>query len=272
MISNRVKYLLDFGFGDGSINFIHGSKGGHYSYKLTHSVKQLDYLQHKMGILEDLGFTGHFYQYTRVLNGKEYGVCDYALHVDPDIATAHKYLINKGRKAVDKHLLSVMDARSLAYWYLDDGSPNKTNKSSSSPGNGFRYYYTYAVPKLSQFRLYSFCFTREEHDLLRDWFYEKFNISVLYVNCKRDGLYLKIANLDDRKRFIDVVSPFIPNCMSYKIDGLLSYSGIEPIKVEKKEICIHGERLNEETPTDLSEDDAIVQDVQSFTGDFETAA
>ena len=261
MISNRVKYLIDFCIGDGHIHFTPGIKGGHYAYVMTHCYKQRDYLRHKADILESLGFTGHWSDSERALNGKMFKQSTYALHVDPDLSTAYKYLINKGRKAIDKNLLSVMDERTLAYFYLDDGSPNKSNKSSSSPGNGFRYYYTYPIQKLSQFRLYTYSFTLEEHRLLQSWFYEKFDIEAHLVTGTRDGLYLKISTLEDRNKFINLVKPYIPECMKYKIDGTLSFFGIKPIKIEKKEIDTHGERLSEETPTDDSEGDAIVQDV-----------
>ena len=180
MISDRIKYLLDFCIGDGHLGkymYSSGVRGGEgsYHYKLTHSKKQREYLFHKIGILNKLGFTGRLDEYEKSLNGKKFPMCEYNVHSDDDIKAAFKHIINKGRKAIDKHLLSIFDARSLAYWYLDDGSPNKTSKSSSSPGNGFRYYYTYPVPKLSQFRLYTYSFTLEEQNLIVGWMKEKFD-------------------------------------------------------------------------------------------------
>jgi hypothetical protein len=264
MISDRIKYLIDFCIGDGHLaNYMYSSGTrngqGSFVYKLTHCYKQREYLFHKIRILENLGFTGRLNEYKKSLNGKLFPMYEYTLHSDDDIKAAHKHIINKGRKAIDKHLLSILDARSLAYWYLDDGSSNKTNKSSSSPGNGFRYYYTYPIPKLSHFSLYTYSFTLEEHALIIEWLQNKFDIGATLVNAKRDGLYIKISELSERQKFINIIEQYVPVSMKYKIDGVLSYSGIEPIKIEKKFI-IHGERPNDETPTDLSEEDAMAQD------------
>ena len=259
MISDRIKYLIDFCIGDGHIYHVPGGRGGCYQYKLTHCFKQREYLFHKIGILERLGFTGRLHEYEKALNGKLFPMAEYTVHADPDLSAAEKWIINKGRKAIDKHLLSVLDERTLAYWYLDDGSPNKSNKSSTTSGNGFRYYYTYPIPKLNQFRLYTYAFTLEEHKLIIDWAKEKFDLNFLLVNCTRDGLYLKINQLVERQKFIKLVEKHIPECMKYKIEGVLSYDGIDPIDVKK--VSIRGERLNEETPTEFSEEDATVQDV-----------
>lgn len=257
MISVELKMLIDFVLGDGSIhNYMYSSGkrngNGTYIYKLEHSIKQKEYLWHKIGKLERLGFTGHFRENKKVLKGKEYTTLSYVLHNNEYIKQASKWVLNKNRKTIDKHLLSVLDARSLAYWYMDDGSSNKTNKSSSSPGNGYRYYYTYPVSKLSQIRLYTYAFTLEENNLIVDWAEKKFGIIFKIIDSKRDGYYLKISDFENRKRFIETVKPFIIPAMLYKIDGILSYEGIKPIDIQRK-------RLNEGTPTDNSEEDATVQ-------------
>ena len=257
MISKELKTLIDFAIGDGHIaNYMYSSGKrngkGSFHYKIEQSIKQKDYFLHKKEKLESLGFTGKMRENKKVLKGKEYTTISFELHVNDYIKTAAKWIINKKRKAIDKHLLSVLDAESLAYWYMDDGSANKSCKSSSSPGNGFRYYYTYPVPKLSQIRLYTYAFTLEENTLIVEWLKNRFDLEFNIINGTRDGPYLKTSALEQRKKFIDVVKPYIIPSMTYKIDGVLSYNGISPITVYRK-------RLSEETPTDNAEEDAIVQ-------------
>ena len=229
MISNRIKYLLDFCIGDGHLGrymYSSGSRGGEggYHYKLTHSFKQREYLMHKIGILTKLGFSGRLDEYEKSLNGKLFPLCEYIVHIDPDIKTAYKYIINKGRKAIDKHLLRIFDARSLAYWYLDDGSPNKTTKSSSSPGNGYRYYYTYPVQKLSQMRLYTYSFSFQEQSLIKDWLKEKFDINASLVN-GRDGMYIKVCDINERKKFISTIESYVTDMYGIQNKRFIKFSG-----------------------------------------------
>ena len=259
MISKELKTLIDFCIGDGCVQNHRYSSGtrngeGGYYYKLEQSIKQLDYLNHKVDRLESLGFTGLIRKNKKVLNSKEHTTISYQVHINEYIKQCYKWIMNNNRKSIDKHLLSVLDAESLAYWYMDDGSANKESKSSSSPGNGYRYYYTYAEPKLSQIRLYTYAFTEEENILIINWAKEKFNLNFLLVNGNRDGFYLKLSQLDERKKFIEVVKPYIIPSMEYKITGLLSYNGVAPIDTYRK-------RLNEKTPTVFTEEDATVQEL-----------
>lgn len=245
MINNKLKTLIDFAIGNG-----HCMKyAANYHYKIEHSTKQREYFEHKRDILLELGFTGWERVNDKVLKGKLYHTVSFNLHMDDDIKTVFKYIVNKGRKAIDKHLLNNLDARSLAYWYMDDGSASKSCKSCSSPGNGIRYYYTYPVPKINRINLYTYAFTVEENQLIINWLIENFDIHAKIILSKRDGPYLTVAPKEERLKFISVVKPYIIPSMQYKIEGVQSYEGIKPINVEQK-------RLSEEAPHE--EDDATV--------------
>lgn len=255
MISDRLKYLIDFCIGDGHISYYDSRRS--YIYKLEHSIKQKDYFLHKCTILENLGFSGRYNEYIKILNGKEYKTLCFVLHIDDDIKSAYKWIINKGHKEIDNHLLSIMDDRTLAYWFMDDGSSNKISKSSSLPGNGYRYYYTYPVVKIQKFSLYTYQFSYKTQELITDWLYNKFNILANIQRSNRDGYYIDITKMEQKQRFIDVIKKYIIPSMQYKINGLLSYKDIKPISIYRK-------RLNENAPLN-KEDDATVQ------GTFEPA-
>ena len=237
MIENeRVQTLVEFAVGDGHIQ-----KYNSYHYKIEHSTKQRDYFNHKRDILLDLGFTGWERENQKVVKGKEYHTVSFCLHVDDDIKTAYKYVINKGRKAIDNKILRSFGARALAYWYMDDGTASKSCKSSSSPGNGIRYYYTYPKPKISSLKLYTYAFTVEENNLILKWLKNKFDINAFVYISKRDGPFIKISKREEREKFIDTVEPYVIPSMRYKVEGLQSYKGISPINVRQK-------RLSEEAP------------------------
>lgn len=247
-MNEQVKVLIDFALGDGHIQR-YGTK---YHYKLEHSIKQMDYFRHKVDILKSLGFTGWERKNEKVVKGKLYYTVSFNLHINGAIKTAYKYIINKGRKAIDRKLLKIADDRTLAYWYMDDGSANKTHKNTSSPGNGYRYYYTYPKPKLSKIRLYTYAFTFEEQLLIQKWLLSEFKIDSRLVHSKRDGIFIVVSRLEDRKQFIKTIKPFIISSMEYKISGLLSYQGIKPTNVCRK-------RLSERTPTNKVKGEATVQ-------------
>lgn len=247
-MDEQVKVLIDFALGDGHIQ----KYGGSYHYKLEHSTKQTEYFRHKVDVLKSLGFTGKERINEKVLGGKLHHTISFVVHVNDAMKTAYKYIVNNGRKSIDKKLISSLDAKTLAYWYMDDGSADKSSKSTSSPGNGYRYYYTYPIPKLSKMRLYTYNFTNDEQKLIQNWLVEKFNINSNLVTSKRDGTFIAVNKLEDRENFINTIKPYVIPSMNYKISGLLSYSGIAPIDICRK-------RLSEETPNDSVEDEAIVQ-------------
>jgi hypothetical protein len=242
MISNRLKYLIDFAIGDGHI----AKYEGKFHYKLEHSTKASEYFYHKVGILKELGFTGLERTNERVLGGKVHHTISFVVHIDDDIRTAYKYVVNDGRKRIDKHLLKNLDARSLAYWYMDDGSANKSRYSTSSPCNGYRYYYEYPIPKVQCLSLYTYQFPLEEQELIQEWLLKNFDIHTTLVNSRGVGYYIKASKLEDKQTFVETVKPFIIPSMQYKIEGLFSYTGIKAINVHRK-------RLSEKAPQVVDE-------------------
>lgn len=88
----------------------------------------------------------------------------------------------------------ILTARSLAYWFMDDGS--KTTR-----GSGY-FLHTYA-------------FTTEEHELLVKILSIKFGLVVSFVS-NADGRRLHIKS-ESSSLFRSLVSPFIVPCMSYKL-------------------------------------------------------
>lgn len=234
MIPENIKCIIDFTLGDGYISYIETGKR-QARLKIDHSIKQREYLWHKIEVLNSYGFYGHESIQTRVIKGKEYQTVSYVTKVYPEITTAHKWMYNSGRKAIDNALIRQLDAKSLAYWFMDDGSGPKTYRSSSIV-NGKRYTYKYSEPKIERYTLATYNCTRDELQLIQNWLFQKYNIITHVKLDKRAktclGAFLSIDNIDNKDIFRSIIQPYIIPSMKYKIEGAHTFKGIHYSQVE----------------------------------------
>lgn len=110
-----------------------------------------------------------------------------------------------GRKALPVNFETMLSPRTLAIWFMDDGD-KKTSKV-------LRGYYC----SDTGMRIATSCFNREEHRRMIDVFSSQFRID---ANYKREGKYLRLyipATNGNSKKFADLIRPFMPDCMRYKI-------------------------------------------------------
>lgn len=250
-----VRTLIDFTLGDGSIQKYKETHNA--TFKMEHSIKQREYLWHKIDVLRQLGLEGKEAFSTRTLKNREaaYDMCSCVFRQHPAINTAYKWSYNKGRKAIDKALINQLDAKSLAYFFMDDGSGPKTYRSVSKI-NGVRYMYTYPQPKIEHYSLSTYNCTLDELRLLQDWLLGAFGIATRLKLDKRAktcyGAFIVTCGIENKDKFRDTVRPFIIPSMLYKIEGAHTFEGIKYNSVQH-------ERLSGETPTsEIAEEDAIV--------------
>lgn len=209
MIPIHVKTIIDVAIGDGSID-----KRG--SLSITHSIQQTNYAAHKAQLLRGCGFTvtENIYTSSSIKNSSKQYHAIY-VHVHPEVKTAYKWIYNKGRKAIDKALLRVLDERSLAYWYMDDGTTKLTNFNTKTE-RGIRYVYDdYKVAS------YVYCtdrYTRDEVELFAAMLRERFYIeSSIIRHNRRDNFYrVYITQTESKDRFKNLVLPYIETSMLYK--------------------------------------------------------
>lgn len=240
-----VKTIIDFTLGDGSLRKPGDNQG--VSMKLEHSIKQREYLWHKVETLRNLGLShGKEVIQTRHVKGKEYQVVSYRFNTHPSLDTAYKWCYNGGRKTIDKALIRQLDARSLAYFFMDDGSGPKTYVSKSKV-NGVRYEYTYPEPKIERYTLSTYNCTLDELHLLQDWILSEFNVK---TNIRVDSrsktcynAYLSIAGVEEKDKFRNVIKPYVIPCMQYKIEGAHTFVGMQYTSVQR-------ERLSEKAPNE----------------------
>ena len=215
MIPQELKCIIDLTIGDGYIN--KKGTGG----RIEHSVKQKEYAQHKEQLLKSLNISLQSREYT-VQNGNNAGKSYYQIniHKNPYLLTARKWLYNKNRKALDKALFRQLDEKSLAYWFMDDGSAKlvKYNQKGS-----IRYIYT--TPKIGAFKFSNQSFTYEENMLMVHWLWEKFQIKARITN--NNGYEVFISDQQNKEKFLSVIQPFIHPSLFYKIQYPLNFEGIE---------------------------------------------
>ncbi|MEK6820204.1 MAG: hypothetical protein AABX71_00655, partial [Nanoarchaeota archaeon] len=103
------------------------------------------------------------------------------------------YLNN--RKIITKEILEQLNPKSLAIWVCDDGSYDNTQ--------GYIVLCTNA-------------YSLEEHKLMKEFFKEKFELDPT-IGFRNNKYYFLRFKQQDSKKLIEIIKPFIPKCMGYKI-------------------------------------------------------
>lgn len=191
-IENDLKDLV-IGMSLGDSNFVKRSD----NLTFYHSQKQYDYLMWKYRLLKD------FVTETIQEEGKMHKAI---IGANPFIRKLKRYFTNsdgKKHKQINAELLSSLNLKSLAIWYLDDGCLGHDNRCSDTKG----YYVTIARENLSD----------EAFKVLSD----KFNEYNLKFNRIKGGIS---CSGDNALNFLNAIAPYTPKCMAYKFPKFLQNS------------------------------------------------
>jgi hypothetical protein len=248
MIPNNIKTIIDLTLGDGWIGFRDNNRNNPY-YICEHGEKQIEYAKYKENLLNECGYITHGKEYLSK-NEKVFGYKYYRFYTEEnkDFKTVYKYIYNKKRKAIDKHLLRNLDERSLAFWYMDDGS-TKLIKYNLGKYEKF----IYEEPVVNCYRYCLDRYTEEENNLFSNWLLERFNIESKVI---RHGNYFRTAiyRQEAKDIFRNLVDKYFVDCLKYKLNYKHSFNGVPFTKVIRN--C-----AVEETERNSSslEDEATVQ-------------
>ncbi len=227
MIPENIKLIVDLTIGDGWIGF-RGAGRKNPFYICEHCEAQADYAIFKENLLKESGYTttGKFYISK---NPKCFGKTYYRFYTweHEDFYTAFKYVYNKGRKAIDEHLLRTLDWRSIAFWFMDDGNAKKIYYNL-----GKYEKWVYEQPKINCYRLSVARYNDSEVDKLAEWFTSR-GINVTKSKHKLGFWDIGIYQESSKDKFRDLIKPYIVPCLEYKILGSHSFRGI-PFKVEPR--------------------------------------
>ena len=191
-IENDLKDLV-IGMSLGDSNFVKRSD----NLTFYHSQKQYGYLMWKYRLLKDF-VTGTIQE-----EGKMHKAI---IGANPFIRKLKRYFTNsdgKKHKQINAELLSSLNLKSLAIWYLDDGCLGHDNRCSDTKG----YYVTIARENLSD----------EAFKVLSD----KLNEYNLKFNRIKGGIS---CSGDNALNFLNAIAPYTPKCMAYKFPKFLQDS------------------------------------------------
>jgi hypothetical protein len=193
--------------GDGCVYIQKAGKNA--CFKLQHGPKQKDYLLYKAEILKEL--TEVRLGETKP-NGKKNPNVNYTAEtrVHPLYTRIREIVYPKGKRTVNKIILSWLNEQGLAIWYMDDGSLIKSYRLNKG-GNRIIY--------RRELFLNTCAFNLEEHQLLQTFFLERFGIKFdIKLTSKKSGFYRLRAGALEANKFIEIVKPYIVPSMEYKID------------------------------------------------------
>ena len=212
--------LLGSLLGDGNLRKRRKSNGDNENdkypqFREAHHRRQEQYLNWKLNILSQfLNFKIHKYPnhiHIRSLTNP--------------LLNAYYYLFYSNRKKViTREILNMLEPLGIAVWYCDDGSFGYQNNTS---------------------RLSTYNYLTEGNKLIIDWFKLKYDINfkLLKEIKKSSAKALKLGfpitywsirlNVKDTKKFIELIKPYVPECMGYKLG--LDEKRIEQSQFTKKE-------------------------------------
>lgn len=195
-LSNRELYSACLGMVIGDAHIQKRSTGARIN--IAHARAQKGYAEFKARILGQIaGADPNMADTVHTLPklGKSYDQVRLWTKVHP-IFTAVRDQIYRPAKTLNSCLLKSLTPLGLAIWYMDDGHIQGNAVSLST-----------------------YSFTKEEHDIIRDWFVD---VCDLHPNIGYDAarnLHYIRFRVSDSGRFIDIVRPYITqvDCMLYKL-------------------------------------------------------
>lgn len=201
--------ILGTVLGDGCL-FL-GTGNRHYKLCLSHSPNQREYLDWKINFLKDIATKVTTVRAWHRRNQKEYTHLNFATSPLSYFTRLRKFFYHDGRKIVRRSVLNHLTPLSLATWFMDDGTTTKNNKG---------------YPQLF---LYTCSFSDKDHEIIKNYFMEKWGIETL-IHCRK-GQPRLYFNRPNGQKLVDLISPYVIPSMQYK---LRYYAQNIPYTSEKK--------------------------------------
>lgn len=182
--------------GDGYLRPTNGNAKNHsYALSLCHGEKQLDYLKWKLNELDNFVTTKDFLVNKRSFRGNA-PTYSFSTISHPFLNEAHRICYsNNGKKDITAEWLDQLSPLSLAIWYLDDGSLNK-------------HYHTIVLCTNS--------FSRNGQLLAINYLKQQFNLDAK-LEARRNNQTVIRINASQSRKFMDIIIPYVPSCMEYKL-------------------------------------------------------
>lgn len=168
--------------------------GNSFSLSFTHGEKQKSYLDWKRNEFQNFVTQENYYCNTREFRGNR-PCYSFSTINHPYLAELHDMCYHSGKKDVCEEWANQLSTLSLAVWYMDDGSINKRYRTIVLCTNSF---------------------SQKGQLLLIDCLGANFGVKAVLEPRRNHQTVLRI-NASQSKHFLELVSPHIPDCMSYKL-------------------------------------------------------
>jgi len=165
------------------------------SFRVAHSKKQEEYLILKYNLLKEFTINVPYWS-RRKINNHFVETLELSTFTHQVFNFYYGLFYKNGKKTITRELLDMLTPRSIAFWICDDGSFD--NKQC------------YIV-------LCTNSFSFDEHKIIKGYFENVWNLSPTIGFRDKKYYFLRFKQRDTEK-LIQIVKPFIPNCMKYKIN------------------------------------------------------
>ena len=164
-------------------------------FRVHHGEKQKKYVLWKYELLKDL--VSRVPQEIKWRNEKRnLNEVSWFFHTKTlrSFGIIHEVFYKNGKKVFPREILPIFTDVMLAVWFMDDGSNNGSNLT-----------------------LNTHSFSIEDQNIIIDFLKERYSVNAKLV---KDRHQWKIAiGSFDYQRFIDVITPYVPIAMTYKISN-----------------------------------------------------
>lgn len=206
MNKNDRSLLLGMLLGDGCLKTKHhtkqdGSTSTYYEYVLCHSVKQKDYLEHKLEKFHSIvgGKKPVIHcEKSKLGESVRFSKCHKSFRL------LHKYLYsNNDKKFFTERVLNYLTPEAIAIWYMDDGGLKPTFRNDGSISS-------------CQMVLSTYC-SEQQAILILDYFLHKWKITGLKKLHKKSNSWYLVFNTTEGRKLEALISPYIIPSMQYKL-------------------------------------------------------
>jgi hypothetical protein len=184
LTEEEYQVILGSFLGDGSAEI----ENTRARYRANHSLKQKEYVDWLRNKLDRLVRAD-----PNIYKNGGWGTLNYSLHTlgHPDILKIAEELYINNKKTVTREYLNKLTPLGLAIWWMDDGSESGMLSTHS--------------------------FSKEENKIIVKYLKEVWNIDSKIYHVKSKDLYCILIRNKSLDNFRDIIKPYIPDCMKYKI-------------------------------------------------------
>src|SRR3989344_441142 len=193
MLLNDLQHDLIIGSTIGDANIRQRNKN--CSFRVGHSLPQKKYVEWKFEILKEFD-NSEIKLRQKLRGGNLLNMFEFSINTHY-VFNYYRNLFYKknGDKVVNEKILNMINPRSLAIWLGDDGS--------------------YCIKQ----KYIIFCtnsFSLDGHKLMKKYFKETWNIDPT-IGFRDNKYYYLRFKVDDTKKLVEIVRPFVPKFMKYKL-------------------------------------------------------